>query len=125
MLDPSHRVVSFEAGNIFAFVRWASNEFGTIVSRIDIMRAVADGEPYSTVPLVRPGGEILLRLSGWPRVQKALQAINVVEALGIDPADAAPEHWRHVHNRLFVNENPRPYTRTRHGAWLRRRKLAR
>src|SRR6185436_10176709 len=108
-----------------AFVRWASNEFGTVVSRMDIMRAVAWGERYSTVPFVRPGGGILLRLSGWPRVQKALQAIDVVEALGIDPADAAPEHWRHVHNRLSVNEKPRPYTRTRQGAWLRRRNLIR
>jgi hypothetical protein len=37
-----------------------------------------------------------------------MQAIDIVEALGIDPADAAPEHWRHVHNRLFVDEKPRP-----------------
>jgi hypothetical protein len=47
----------------------------------------------------------------------------MVEALGIDPADAAPEHWRQVHNRLFVNEKPQPYTHTRHQAWLRRRNI--
>ena len=125
ILDRAHRVVSFEAGTVFAFVRWSSNEFGTIMSRIDIVRAVREGERYSTVPRVRPGGEILLRLSGWPRVHKALQAIDIVEALGIDPAEAAPEYWRHVHNRLFVNEKPRPYTRTRHQAWFRRRNLTR
>jgi Protein of unknown function (DUF2840) len=77
----------------------------------DIVRAVAEGERYSTVPFVRAGGEILLRLSGRPRVQKALQAIDIVETLGIDPPEAAPEHWQHVHNRLFVNENPHPPTR--------------
>jgi hypothetical protein len=89
------------------------------------MRAVTEGERYSTVPYVQPGGEILLRLSGWPRVEKALQAIDIVEALGINPADAAPEHWRHVHNRLCVNEKPRPYTHTRHQAWLRRWNIVR
>jgi hypothetical protein len=125
ILDRTRQVVSFEPGSIFAFVRWASNGFGTIVSRIDIMRAVTEGERYSTVPYVQPGGEILLRLSGWPRVEKALQAIDIVEALGINPADAAPEHWRHVHNRLFVNEKPRPYTHTRHQAWLRRWNIVR
>jgi hypothetical protein len=35
------RVVSFAPGSVFAFVRWASNDFGTIISRVDILRAVA------------------------------------------------------------------------------------
>ena len=53
-----------------------------------------------------------------------LQAIDAVEALGIDPADAASEHWHHIHNRLSVNEEPRRYTHTRHQAWLHRRRIA-
>lgn len=120
VIDRQRRVVSFVPGSIFAFVRWASNDYGTVVSRIDILRAVGPSERYSTVPFVRPGGESLLRLAGWPKVEKVLQAIDTVEALGIDPADAAPEHWRHIHNRLSVGEQPRPYTRSRHQAWLRR-----
>jgi hypothetical protein len=62
------RIVSFAPGSVFAFVRWASNDFGTIISRIDVLRAVAPREPYSTLPFVRPGGEILLRIVGWPNV---------------------------------------------------------
>jgi hypothetical protein len=123
-IDQQRRVVSFAPGSIFAFVRWTANDYGTVVSRIDILRAVRPGERYSTVPFVRPGGESLLRLAGWPKVEKVLQAIDIVEALGIDPADAAPEHWRHVHNRLSVGERPRPYTPSRHRAWLHRRKVA-
>ena len=124
-IDSQRRVVSFAPGTIFAFVRWASNDYGTVVSRIDILRAVRPGDRHMTVPFVRPGGEGLLRLSGWPKVEKALQAIDAVEALGIDPADAAPEHWQHVHNRLSVNEEPRRYTHSRHQAWLHRRKIVR
>jgi hypothetical protein len=123
MLDRHRRIVSFAPDSIFAFVRWASNDYGTVVSCIDILRAVGPGEPCSTVPYVRPGGESLLRISGWPKVEKVLQAIDVVEALEIDPADAAPDHWRHIHNRLSVGEKPRLYTRTRHQAWLHRRKV--
>ncbi|SDR57665.1 Protein of unknown function [Rhizobiales bacterium GAS113] len=121
ILDRQRRQVSFTLGSIFAFVRWASNDFGTVVSRIDIVRAVGPGEPYSTVPYVRPGGEILLRLSGWPKVERVLQAVDAVEALGIHPADAAPDHWRHIHNRLTAGEEPRVYTRQRHEAWLHRK----
>jgi hypothetical protein len=50
--------------------------------------------------------------------------IDAVEALGIDPADAASDYWQHVHNRLSVSETPRLYTRTRHHAWLKRREVA-
>ena len=123
VIDRQHRVVSFAADSIFAFVRWASNGYGTIVSRVDILRAVQQGERYSTVPFIRPGGESLLRITGWPKVEKVLQAIDAVEALGINPADAAPEHWRHIHSRLFVGERPRPYTHRRHQAWLHRQNI--
>jgi len=123
VIDRRHRVVSFAADSVFAFVRWASNDYGTIVSRVDILRAVHPGEHHSTVPYVRPGGESLLRIAGWPKVEKVLQAIDSVETLGIDPADASPEHWRHIHNRLLAGEPPRPYTHRQHQAWLHRRKL--
>src|SRR5260370_938420 len=82
IIDRQRRVVSFTAGSIFAFVRWTSNDYGTVVSRIDILRAVAPGERYATGPDVRPGGESLLRISGWPKVEKVLQAIDAIEALG-------------------------------------------
>lgn len=55
-LDRRRRVLSFAPGSIFAFVRWTSNDFGTIISRIDILRAVAPGQRCSTVPYVKPGG---------------------------------------------------------------------
>ena len=122
ILDRRRRVLSFAPDAVFAFVRWAANDFGTVVSRIDIVRAVSRGEPYQTLPFVRPGGEILLRISGWPKVERVLQAIDAVDALGIDPADAAPDHWRHIHNRLGAGDEPRPYTLDQHRAWLLRRR---
>ena len=123
LVDRNRRVLSFAPGSIFAFVRWTSNDFGTVLSRIDILRAATPGRPYSTVPWITPGGESLLRLSGWPKVERVLQLIETVEALDIHPADAAPDYWHHVHNRLSVNEAPRPYTRSRHQAWLHRRRV--
>lgn len=122
ILDRRRRVVAFDAGAIFAFVRWASNDFGTVVSRLDIVRAAAPSTACSTLPQVRPGGEILLRQSGWPKVQQVLAAIDAVEALGVAPADAAPDHWRHVQNRLAAGQPARPYTLSRHRAWLLRRR---
>ena len=54
-MDRRRRIVRFRPGAIFAFVRWAANDYGTISSRIDIVRAVGAGEPFTTLPFVRPG----------------------------------------------------------------------
>ncbi len=123
ILDRRRRVLGFAPGSIIAFVRWAANEHGTILSRIDILRTVAPGQPFTTVPFVSPGGELLLHITGWPRVERVLQAIDAVEAIGIDAADAAPDHWQHIHNRLIAGEAPRLYSRSRHAAWLMRRRI--
>ena len=81
IIDRRRSIVGFAPDSIFAFVRWASGEHGTVVSRIDIVRAVGRAESFQTLPFVRPGGEILLHLNGWPKVQRALAAIDAVEAL--------------------------------------------
>lgn len=123
IIDRRRSVVGFPPGSIFAFVRWAANDFGTVVSRLDILRAIKRGEPFQTVPFVRPGGDILLRLNGWEKVQRALAVIDAAEALGLDPADVSPDYWRHVHNRLTANLEPSAYTPERHAAWIGRRRI--
>lgn len=125
ILDRRRRVLSFAPGSVFAFVRWMANDFGTILSRIDIVRAVTPLEPRQTLPFVRPGGDILLKVDGWPKVQQVLAHIDAVEALGIEACDVAPDHWRHVANRMSAGHQPRAYTAERHQAWLKRREIAR
>ena len=124
ILDRRRRVLSFRPGTTFAFVRWASNDFGTIISRIDIGRAITPGEAYQTLPFVRPGGDILLKIESWPKVERVLQLIDAIEALSLDPAEAAPDYWRHVHNRLSAGQDARRYSRDQHQAWLKRRRIA-
>ena len=122
VLDRRRRVFSYRPGSVFAFVRWAANDFGTTSSRIDIVRAVEPGEPYQTLPFVRPGGEILLRIDGWPKVEDVLRHVDAIEAIGIEADAVSPEHWRHVHNRMAAGHQPRSYTLDQHRAFLLRRR---
>ncbi|TIX93094.1 DUF2840 domain-containing protein [Rhizobium sp. P44RR-XXIV] len=123
VLDRSRSVLAFRPDSIFAFVRWAANDFGTVISRIDIVRAVAPGEPYQTLPFVRPGGDILLKIEGWAKVERVLRHIDAIEAVGIEACDVAPDHWRHVANRMLAHQEPLAYTSARHNAWLKRREI--
>src|SRR6202047_4163033 len=123
ILDRRRRVIAFAPGEVFAFVRWEANDYGTVLSRLDILRACGAGALVTTVPGVTPGVEILLRLHGWPRVKRALNAIAAIEELRIDPTDVAPDWWRHVHNRIVCNVSHRAYSRGQHAAWLRRREV--
>lgn len=123
ILSRRSRTLSFRPGSMIAFIRWAASDYGTIRSRIDILRTVHAGEAYSTAPFVRPGGDICLSIQGWPKVARVLAAIDAVEAAGVDPCDAAPDHWRHVANRIATGETPRAYTPERHEAWCKRKVL--
>lgn len=123
IVDRRRRHLFFAPGSVFGFVRWASNDYGTALSRLAIIRAVGPGEPCSTHPGVHPGGELLLDLSSWARVSRAFAAIAAIEDQGIDPACAAHDYWRHVHNRLTVGLRPHAYSRARHRAWLLRQEL--
>jgi len=123
IVDRRSRVLSFAPGAVFAFVRWRKGDHGTVENRLDILRAVAVGEAFTTVPFVTPGAESLLRVTGWLRVARALELIDAVEAVAGDAADAAPEHWRHVHQCLSSGLTPRLYAPSRHRAWLLRRRI--
>lgn len=123
ILDRRRRVVSFAPNSVFAFVRWTSNDYGTALSRLDIVRAASADERCQTLPFVQPGGEILLRADGWPKVERVLLLIDAIEARGIDPIAVSPDHWRHVHNRLTAGEAPRAYGAQQHRAFLLRREI--
>lgn len=121
IISRSQSIKSLATGSIFALIRWDANDYGTIFSAIDILRAVHPGEPFTTCPDVDPGGESLLGLTGWPKVEQVLRAIDAVEAAGVDPCEASPDHWRHVHQRIAAELQPRAYTMERHIAWEKRR----
>jgi hypothetical protein len=124
-LDQRRRVLGFAPGTIFAVNRWAANDYGTVLSRFEILRAVSPGDASQTLPYLRPGAELLLATHGWPRVARVLQTIDAIEALGIEAGDVAPDYWRHLHNRLSAGHPAHPYTRMQHRAWLKRKALGR
>jgi hypothetical protein len=123
VLDRRRRIFSYRPGSVFAFVRWAANDFGTTSSRIDIVRAVEPNEPYQTLPFVQPGGDILLKIEGWPKVEQVLAAIDEAHEREMTVVALTGGSGHAVHNRLAAGEAPRAYTQRRHRAFLLRRRI--
>ena len=123
IIDRRQRVESYAASQIFALVRWASNDYGTVRSTLDIVCAVTVSEPVTAIRQVDPGGELLLSVRGWPKVAQVFKLIDAIEAAGIDPCEVTSDHWRHIHNRLAAAQAARDYSPLRHDAWLRRKAL--
>jgi hypothetical protein len=89
ILDCRRRTLSFTPRNVFG--RWLSLQ--RLRHHHLAHRHRACGRPWRNLSdqmvfFVRPGGDILLRIRGWPKVEQVLQAIDAVEALSINPADA-------------------------------------
>jgi len=123
IVDRRRRLLLFRPDQMVAFVRWASNAFGTIESRIDIVRTVPPKAASTTLPFVRPGAELFLSLRSWPKVEAMLKLIDAAEATAGDAASVCPAYWRHVEQLLSCGMQPGPYTMARHRAWQLRREL--
>jgi len=123
IIDRRRRVMSFPPGAVLALVHWEGGKYGTTVSRIWVLQALRPEETGIPSPHVTAAVEVLLDLKTWTKVEAVLTAIDAIEAAGLNSADVAPDHWRHVGNRIAVAQTPSPYTRARHRAWLLRQRL--
>jgi hypothetical protein len=122
-VNEEHRILFFRPHSVFCLARWSQTAFGSIVSRLDVLRATAPGEPYLLLPFVRPGVQALLRIDGTAKVERVKTLIDEIWSIGVDPADVAPDYWFHVGNRLAADQEPRAYSKARHAVWKLRQRL--
>jgi len=98
----------FDAGQVFGFVRWRGDGYGTQTWRVVVARGLAVGEEGSAIPGLEPGGEVLLHAFGKVRAKRALRAIDVLSDKHV-LHEIAPAYWRHVHLCVERNVSPDPY----------------
>ena len=111
----------FAPGQVFGYVRWEANEYGTQLWRMFVVRAGNDVFPLDRIPGVTPGGEILLDLRGTDRVKKVLAVIDGLEERDLEPSEISPEYWIYVQNRVLTRLPIRPYDLDQHRAHLLRK----
>ena len=123
-LDRRRSLALFRPGQVFGYVRWRANEYGTQDWRFTIVRSAEPSLMLSRIQGIDPGGEVLLLATGNAKVKRALLQIDVLETAGFEPTAVSPAYYRHVHNRIATARSIRDYSNAQHVAHLTARKLA-
>lgn len=98
----------FKPLQIFGFVRWCGNQYGTQTWRVSVAQAGRPGERLTRIPGVSPGAHLLLHAFGKTRAKRALRVIDMLSEAHV-LHEIAPAYWRHVHLQISKNEKPEPY----------------
>ena len=67
IIDRQRRVLFFAPTSVFAFVRWQSNAYGTVLSRIDILRALEPHEAMTSIGFCVPAAKSFCACPAGPR----------------------------------------------------------
>jgi hypothetical protein len=120
VLDRWRRVATFEPNAVCCRVKWIGNDYGTSLWQLMVLQAPMPFDGAQRITGVVPGGRILLRADGEQHVKVVLEAIDAIEALGIEPAAVAATYWHAIGNRLAARQPLPDYTPERHAAHLAR-----
>ncbi|MGJ7489546.1 DUF2840 domain-containing protein [Variovorax sp. ZT4R33] len=122
-LDRWRRIAVLAPGSVCCRIEWIGNDYGTALWQLMVLQAPMPFDGMQRVAGVSPGARILLRADGEPQVKAVLEAIDAIEATGIEPCDAAATYWRTAGNRLAARQPLPAYTAERHAAHLAREAL--
>jgi hypothetical protein len=119
-LDRWRRVAVLAPAAVCCRIKWIGNDHGMALWQLMVLQAPMPFDDMQRVAGVSPGARILLRADGEPQVKAVLEAIDDIEASGVEPCHAAPTYWRTVGNRLAARLPLPAYTAERHAAHLAR-----
>lgn len=113
----------FKPCQIFGYIRWRANEYGTQEWCFVIVKAMEPLQWIRRITGIQPGGQILLTTSGNVKVKRVLAQIDLLENNGFSPSKVSPNFYRQLHNRTMIGRPVRGYSSQQHEAYLAARKV--
>ena len=89
----------FNPSQVFGFVRWRGDQYGTQTWRVVVAQAGRSGERLTRIPGVNPGAHLLLHAFGKTKAKRALRVIDILSEAHV-LHEIAPAYWRHVHVQI-------------------------
>lgn len=108
IVDRSRMLAFIEAGEIFAYIRWFANEYGTQHWSAYVVKAGVAGASVTRIPGVRPGGEVLCSFKGAVLSKRLLTLAEDLEGRGVTVSQLSENYWRQCQLRLHLRMTPHP-----------------
>lgn len=119
-LDRRRAFVWFKPGQMFCYIRWWSNDYGTQGWTLAILQAQEQRENcMEYYPGISPGAEILLRVKGGTYVKRVLEILDKIEGEDINLSEVSQNYYRYLGPCITTGNIPHFYDRTQHKAWQR------
>jgi len=100
-IDRTSSYNAFEPCDVFGYIRWRRNKFGTQDWRIYVCQAVSEGR-ITRLPGITPGANVLLALHGAEVVKRMLGHIDMLEKRAGDLQKISPAYWRQLQNAKSI-----------------------
>ena len=106
-LDKYRRLAVFKPNEIFGYIRWRANQYGTVEWRLFVVKSGVAG--YMTqVHGISPAVKVLISVSGRERMKRALSALGVLKANTKNGLQGVPEsYWTVINSAFDRNSNLR------------------
>ena len=98
----------FMPEQIFGYIRWTANKYGTQDWQLFVCRASISNR-LTRIPGVMPAAELLLHTRGSTRTKRALEIVDELETHHGHLAKVSESHWKYLHNQLEIGWQVRPF----------------
>ena len=100
-IDRTSSYNAFEPCDVFGYIRWQRNKYGTQDWRIYVCQAVSGGT-ITRLPGITPGANVLFALQGSEVVKRMLGHIDMLEKHAGDLQKISPAYWRQLQNAKSI-----------------------
>ncbi len=102
-LDRFRRLAVFKPDQIFGYIRWRANQYGTVDWRLYVVKSGVDCQ-MTVIQGISPAAKILVTISGRDRMKRALRVMDSIKANTKDGFFGVPEsYWQVVQNSIIRN----------------------
>ena len=106
-LDRFRRLAVFTPNEIFGYIRWRANQYGTVEWRLFVVKSGVAGH-MTQIQGISPAVKILISVSGRNGMKRALSTLDVLKENTKNGLQGVPEsYWKVVQSALIRNSTLR------------------
>jgi hypothetical protein len=110
-LDRARTLHAFQPQQIFGYIRWQANTFGTTDWRLYVCKTCEPGK-ITRIPGISPGAEVLLNVHGTEAMKYILRQLDSLEKKVGGALEIVPEsHWRQMQLAVRIARPIRKYSK--------------